>query len=51
MTIREIMAMAMILFLCGMGCLWLFIDINRQIKIYDEKYSQDNDGDNREEKN
>lgn len=51
MTMMEIMVVVMTLLVCGMGCLWLYIDVFKQIKTYDEKYKQDNDGDDREEKN
>lgn len=43
MTITEIMMMAIILLMCGAGTLWLYIDICKQAKLYEEN-NNDNDG-------
>lgn len=49
MVIAELLVMVAVLIACGAGCIWLYKDIFKQIKQYEEKFGNDNDGDREEE--
>ncbi len=49
MFIADLLVMVAVLIACGAGCIWLYKDIFKQIKQYEEKYKNDNDGDKEEE--